>query len=291
MRRVASKKSAASPRTPHPLVDIKGRIFAVLAGQPDHPSYPASVHSAYERIKALSSATYFPADMRRHQRGLFAVINVGLNLGKGALLPSQLDHKKYTQLANQLLSDPDISRLANFASFAFALWALRLYALYVNNNARLKMRFPDLGCPFPGSVFACAAFNFGPTVCTFKHRDICNLPFGWCAVQSLGNFDATKGGHLILWDTKLVVEFPAGALILLPSATVAHSNTPVQKGDEHISFTQFTTGNLFCYVDNRFRTQTQLENEDPVEYDRLMKAKESRWEDGLNLFSTVDELV
>jgi hypothetical protein len=129
----------------------------------------------------------------------------------------------------------------------------------------LGIRFPDLKRPFSGSVFSCAAFNFGPSVWTFKHRDVCNLPFGWCAVQSLGPFDATKGAHLVLWDVKLVVEFPAGALILLPSATIAHSNVPVQDGDERISFTQFSAGGLFRFVDNGFRTQDELAAEDPVE--------------------------
>jgi hypothetical protein len=134
-------------------------------------------------------------------------------------------------------------------------------------------------------------FNFGPSVWTFKHRDVCNLPFGWCAVQALGKFDATKGGHLILWDLKLVVEFPAGALILLPSATIAHSNVPVQDGEERMSFTQFTAGGLFRYVDNNFQTQAEVAGGDPAEYKRLMQMKEKRWEEGLALFSTVEELL
>ncbi|KAF7373333.1 hypothetical protein MSAN_00542900 [Mycena sanguinolenta] len=278
-------------RTPHPLVDRTRRIFAVLAGQPNDDSYAASIKSAYQRIKTLSASAYFPAAMRRHRRGLFAAINVGLNFGKGATAPAWLDNKNHTPLATQLLAEPDVIRMANFASFAFALWAPRLYALYVDNNKRLHTHSPHLRRPFPQSVFACAAFNFGPRVCTFKHRDVCNLPFGWCAIQSLGNFDAQKGGHLILWDVKLVIEFPAGGLILLPSATIAHSNIPVQDGEERISFTQFTAGGLFRYVDNGFRTQEQLAAEDPEEYERMKQLKGSRWETGLRLFSTIDDLV
>ncbi|KAJ7858437.1 hypothetical protein B0H13DRAFT_1640464 [Mycena leptocephala] len=150
---------------------------------------------------------------------------------------------------------------------------------------------PRPDAPISQSVFAAATFNFGPSVWTFKHRDVCNLPFGWCAVQSLGSFNATKGGHLILWDLKLIVEFPAGALILLPSATIAHSNIPVEKDEERISFTQYSAGGLFRYVDNGMRTQEQLAAQDPVEYERLMELKESRWEEGLKLFSTVEELL
>ncbi|KAJ7713650.1 hypothetical protein B0H14DRAFT_2413748, partial [Mycena olivaceomarginata] len=166
-------------------------------------------------------------------------------------------------------------------------WAPRLHRYYIDYNTRLCPRFPDLKCPFPKSVFSCAAFNFG-NVCTFKHRDVCNLPFGLCAVQSLGNFDPHLGGHLVLWDLKLVVEFPAGALILLPSATIVHSNIPVQDGDERVSFTQFTAGGLFRYIDHGFRTQAELAAEDPVEYERQ---REERWRKGLGLFSTVEELI
>ncbi|KAJ7200868.1 hypothetical protein GGX14DRAFT_335493, partial [Mycena pura] len=86
------------------------------------------------------------------------------------------------------------------------------------------------------------------------------------------------------------VEFPPGALILLPSATIAHSNIPAQAGDERVSFTQFTSGGIFRYVDNGFRTQEKLEEEDPEEYARMMELKASRWDKGLNLFSTIDEL-
>jgi hypothetical protein len=54
------------------------------------------------------------------------------------------------------------------------------------------------------------------------------------------------------------IEFPSGALILIPSATIAHSNVPVQDGDERISFTQFSAGGLFRFVDNGSRTQDEL---------------------------------
>ncbi|KAJ7104639.1 hypothetical protein C8R44DRAFT_631149, partial [Mycena epipterygia] len=150
---------------------------------------------------------------------------------------------------------------------------------------------PDLRRPFARSVFFCAAFNFGPNVWTFKHRDVLNLAFGWCAVQALGRFDHTKGGHLVLWDLRLVVEFPAGALILLPSATIAHSNVPVQHGEERASFTQFSAGGIFRYLDNGAQTVEELAATDPEGYERLMALKAARWQEGLDLLSTVDELL
>ncbi|KAJ7832528.1 hypothetical protein B0H14DRAFT_3463313 [Mycena olivaceomarginata] len=275
---------------PHPLVDREGRIFMVLVGQIDDAPYRAATARAFSFIKQEGIAAEFPAAMRHHRRGLFAAMNVGLTFGKGQTVPTWLDNKNYTGLAEGLLCNPDVTRMATFASAAFRAWAPRLYAHYLDHNSKLAKAFPHLRRPFPKSVFSCAAFNFGTNVWTFKHRDVCNLPFGWCAVQSLGNFDAQAGGHLVLWDLKLVVEFPAGALILLPSATIAHSNIPVQEGDERISFTQFTAGGLFRFVDAGLRTQAELAAEDPGEYERLRERRESRWAEGLSLFSTVEEL-
>lgn len=155
----------------------------------------------------------------------------------------------------------------------------------------MQERFKHLARPFAGSIFASAAFNFGPNVWTFKHRDVLNVPFGMCAVQALGDFDATIGGHLILWDLKLVIEFPAGATILLPSATISHSNLPVQLGDSRGSFTQYTSGGLMRFVDHGCRTEEELFEQDPEEYAQLAALKDTRWEMGLNMLSTVDELL
>ncbi|KAJ7722864.1 hypothetical protein B0H14DRAFT_3098397 [Mycena olivaceomarginata] len=151
--------------------------------------------------------------------------------------------QKLHRLSGALLCNPDVTRMATFASAAFRAWAPRLYAHYLDHNSKLAKAFPHLRRPFPKSVFSCAAFNFGTNVWTFKHRDVCNLPFGW--------------GHLVLWDLKLVVEFPAGALILLPSATIAHSNIPVQEAMSAISFTQFTAGGLFRFVDAGLRNASR----------------------------------
>ncbi|KAJ6459908.1 hypothetical protein C8R45DRAFT_1109284 [Mycena sanguinolenta] len=262
--------------TPRPLVDNAGRVWASLAGQPDDDSWHAAVSRAYASIKIEGCAVHFPAAMRHHRRGLFAAINVGLAYSKGLPAPTWLDNREHTPMVDRLLACKDIRRLAHFASYAFSLWAPRLHAYYVDNNKKLKKLHTNPRHPFPKSVFSCVAFNFGPRVCTFKHRDMCNLPFGWCAVQALGSFDHTKGGHLVLWDAKLVVQFPAGTLILLPSATVAHSNLPVQDGEERISFTQFTAGGLFRWVDYGGRTEADLAVDDADAYARVLAQRDKR---------------
>ncbi|KAJ6552583.1 hypothetical protein DFH09DRAFT_1319034 [Mycena vulgaris] len=277
--------------TPRPLVDSAGRVFAVLAGQPRNDTYRDAARRAFHAICDAGAAARFPPAMYRHRRGLFAAINVGLSYGKGQSTPGWLHTEPYAETADGLLANVDVGRLAGFGDAAFALWAPRLHGRYRACDETLRKAHPNLRRPFAHSVFFCTAFNFGRNVWTFKHRDVLNLAYGWCAVQALGDFDPKKGGHLVLWDLNLVVEFPAGALILLPSATIAHSNVPVQDNEQRASFTQFSAGGIFRYVDNGCRTEKELEEEDPAEYARLMALKAARWQEGLNMYSTMDELL
>lgn len=124
-----------------------------------------------------------------------------------------------------------------------------------------------------------------------EHRDSLNLAFGWCAVQALGKFNPHKGGHLVLVDLRLVIEFPSGALILLPSATIAHSNTAICSDETRASFTQFCAGGLFRFVDNGFRTEQKLMEDDLEAYEAMLRMKRSRWEMGLDLWSSYSSLV
>ncbi|KAJ7738681.1 hypothetical protein DFH07DRAFT_966016 [Mycena maculata] len=131
------------------------------------------------------------AHMRKHRRGPFATITVGLVYGKGCMAPTWVSNGQYDSLSQRLLDNSDIKQMANFAS-------------------------------------------------------------------ALGDFDPTTGGHFVLGDLKLVIEFPPGTLILIPSATLSHSNIPVRPGETRVSFTQFTSGGLFRYIDNGFRTEHEL---------------------------------
>ncbi|KAF8210848.1 hypothetical protein K438DRAFT_1752612 [Mycena galopus ATCC 62051] len=149
-----------------------------------------------------------------------------------------------------------------------------------------------LGCCMARVKQCLAGSTIRSTMCSQMGCSPIPTSIGWRALQTaLGNFDATKGGHLVLWDLKLVVEFPPGAPILLPSATITHSNVPVQLGEEQASFTQFSAGDIFHYIDNNFQTVKELQSEEPAEYECLMAKRASRWEHGLSLLSTLHELL
>lgn len=140
-------------------------------------------------------------------------------------------------------------------------------------------------------MWAAATFNFGPKVFTVKHRDYANLPFGWCSVTALGNFDPTRGGHLILWDLKLVIEFPAGSTILLPSAAISHSNTPIARGERRSSFTQYSAGGLFRWVAHGHQLDSLFfEDKSLEDMQTVAKENAARCKLGLSLFSTFEEI-
>ncbi|KAJ7742761.1 hypothetical protein B0H14DRAFT_3607659 [Mycena olivaceomarginata] len=99
------------------------------------------------------------------------------------------------------------------------------------------------------------------------------------------------GGHLVLWDCKLVIEFPPGCTILIPSAAIYHFNIPIGRKEHRYSFTQYTAGGLFRWVEHDFKTEEEyfvsLSAEQAEEEKELGLA---RAEAGAGLYSTIDEL-
>ena len=127
----------------------------------------------------------------------------------------------------------------------FHQYAERLHSFCKATLTEIEERHPGLSQPFPETAFGALTFNFGPDACTYPHKDMKNLSWGWCSVTALGEFDYRKGGHLVLWDMGIAVEFPAHSTILIPSAVVEHSNTAIGEGEKRQSATQYTAGGLF----------------------------------------------
>ncbi|KAJ7756543.1 hypothetical protein B0H14DRAFT_2404706 [Mycena olivaceomarginata] len=280
--------------TSTPIVDANGRIITVLVGQPSDPKYAKSVTRTFELLKKERINTCFKSTMAKHRRGGFVALNVGLSYCKGQSVPCRINNGEHTALLERLLADEhpvSPRRVADFSPASFALWAPKLHTYYDEYDRRLQKRFPHLTRNWERSVFSQAAFNFGPRAWTFKHCDILNLPFGMCTVQALGDFDPKKGGppHLVGAETRHRVS--PGCSNPYPIRNDHTFNLPVGPAEHRASFTQYTGGGLFRYVDNGFRTERELAEEDPDEYARVCEQKAGRWEMGLGLLSTVDELL
>ncbi|KAJ7695268.1 hypothetical protein B0H14DRAFT_2650629 [Mycena olivaceomarginata] len=95
----------------------------------------------------------------------------------------------------------------------------------------------------------------------------------------------TKGGHLILWDAKLILEFPPGTTILIPSAAIYHSNIPVAPGEHRFSFTQYTAGGIFAGEDSYWSSLSAAQRMAEVQ------KMAGRWEDGVNHYAYEEELM
>ncbi|KAG6879143.1 hypothetical protein C0992_004901 [Termitomyces sp. T32_za158] len=241
--------------------------------------YDATSCLAYEAIMQEGRNAKFTSAEMHHCQGNFPALNVGVTMGLDATYPTNLNSEgPHAKTLDCLLENEHIQRMAHFADGAFDLLAPNLYKHY---HDHLK--------PLSKSVFTAAAFNFGGNVSTKVHRDCMNYAVGWYANQALGLFDPKNSGHIVLTDLKLIIEFPPGALILIPSATLAHGNLPVAQGESWVSFTQYCAGRLFCYVVNEFCTKTELQKRDPEKYANIMNLKTTQWEDNLKLHSIFKE--
>ena len=97
---------------------------------------------------------------------------------------------------------------------------------------------------------------------------------------------------MILFPLKLIIEFPPGSTILLPSGTMPHGNTPIRAGETRLSMTQYCAGGLIRWVDYGFQSvKSLLATKDGRERRAAIDGPPgSRWKRALDLFSKVEEL-
>ncbi|KAG6848471.1 hypothetical protein H0H93_016713 [Arthromyces matolae] len=278
---------------PRPFVDHSGRVIALWAGFPSDSSWNKDMARMATLLDDLRRRGTFSNKQKNHSRGTYTLTGVGYAHGGGRTVPSDINPPwgvNY-QLVTEMVKDPVFERLAKFLSNVFACWAPRLYQYYLDNmnsvcDSPLELQRAWLGC-----VFAATIFNLGPQTVTYQHKDHGNLPFGWCAVTALGSYDFTRGGHIILWDLGLVVEFPPSSSMFLPSATLEHSNTGIQPDETRYSITQYTAGALFRWVEHGMQGNREfLQGLSEEELLKIASEDAKRYEFGLSLFSKHSEL-
>jgi hypothetical protein len=163
------------------------------------------------------------------------------------------------------------------------MFAPRLYHHYAERLEKVWDSNHSLRPGFDNSIWPCVAVNFGTCVVTRSHHNCMNVAYGWCAIMALGRFNSLKGGHLVLSDLKMIIRFPLGSTIFIPSAILTHCNIAIGKDEERVSFMQFCAGDIFRYVDCGLQTENQLKIEDPVLYRIHQIRKQNQWRQGLDL--------
>lgn len=141
--------------------------------------------------------------------------------------------------------------------------------------------------PFLNSSYPAFGVNFGPRTVCFDHCDSSNSPGVPCAVTALGDYDPRRGGHLVVFDLKLVIEFPPGTTILLPSGSLRHGNTRIAPHETRTSFTQYCPGGLL-----RFSTYGMKNWRDLNDEERACRARQAAdgWAETLGRFSRIESL-
>ncbi|KAJ6524068.1 hypothetical protein DFH09DRAFT_1329595 [Mycena vulgaris] len=262
-----------------PPLDSHRRIIALLRGMP-RDDRATRIRLTEEQLHHRCALDLFPAVARRWSHD------------GGQIEPGELcNNVANTKVTDELMAHEFFQCLAEFANLLFVVWAPLLFAYYQLNMTLLAGWKPTMRRNFAKSIFAACTFNFGPRAICAPHLDFANLSWWWCAISALGDFNPDLGGHLILWDLCLVIRFPPGSTILLPSALIRHSNVPIRPHEHRSSFVQYTAGGLFRWVRNGFKT------DEDWDWSALRKEREERdseskkrWERGMKMFSVVDDL-
>ncbi|KAJ7651889.1 hypothetical protein B0H17DRAFT_1215103 [Mycena rosella] len=222
------------------VVDIHGRIIAVLGGMPrDLPGRKIVKDGATMLMADNAHRLSYSEEDLHHRRAQEPYPAEPGNL---------CNNPANTAVTDELLAHKYFKRLSDFANCLFRTFVPLLFAFY-------QIQMGILTAP-------------------------------------LGYLDPDLSGHLILWDLKLVIRFPPGPTILIPSAIVRHSNVPVGPTESRFSFTQYTAGGLFRWIRNGFRSNEEFAMSATVA-EKVQSAEEShtRWEKGVAMYSTVDNLA
>ncbi|KAF8059037.1 hypothetical protein FPV67DRAFT_1427063, partial [Lyophyllum atratum] len=250
--------------------DRHSRVFAVFIDRPAgmlgvNEELCSAIADAQIRLEfgKSTNAKDSSTGVKAPRRGDFPSISVGISYGSGQLEPGNLVHAANNQdVLDILLQTPAVKRTAAFQSKCYRAWMPRLYEASNNVLSQLLEWKPNLRRNFTKSAYCCTTFNFGPHVVCKGHRDHLNWAPGGCIITSGGAFDYVRGGHIVLVEAKLVIEFPPGCSVLIPSACITHGNTPVLKTENRISMTQYTAGGLVRWVDYGCRSAGAFEKFD-----------------------------
>ncbi|KAK7064876.1 hypothetical protein R3P38DRAFT_2491182, partial [Favolaschia claudopus] len=290
---------------PTPLVDADHNILVGLGGfPPDRNGSNWQRDVAKPAAEAMRAAAVniwtLPRWLRKRQahssnrRGGHAAKSVGPSMGGGQPHPQNLSHTpRLLAIFSALFALKCFEHIAGWGNTLFEAFAPDLFGYYKAKLTEVWTHDPRIHLNFPlkFSVFSTATLNFGPATITLPHIDFRNLAWGWCSITALGDYDPDFGGHLVLWDLKLVIRFPPGSTILIPSAILRHSNTNIRAHEFRFSFTQYTPAAIFRWAYNGFRTDKDVDGSkstSAAEHEQRRRDKERRWKEGIKMYKKWD---
>ena len=106
--------------TPEVIVEKgTGRLVVILAGRPSDSSYVEAASRAADAMSSAREAAQFTKEECSHCRAEdSAAVNVGIYHGGGTGKPCNLDNGRHAEVMENLVRNPDVSRMAGFADSA-----------------------------------------------------------------------------------------------------------------------------------------------------------------------------
>ncbi|KAK7031675.1 hypothetical protein R3P38DRAFT_2521990 [Favolaschia claudopus] len=112
--------------------------------------------------------------------------------------------------------------------------------------------------PCETSDFSAITIELGGPHRRTNHRGLPHTydPASWGILTTFGNYDPSRGGHIILWDLGWVLTFAPGDSILIPPGLIRYSFVAIQPGETRYSMLQWAGSGIRRFFENGERDDT-----------------------------------
>ncbi|KAK7054023.1 hypothetical protein R3P38DRAFT_2381946, partial [Favolaschia claudopus] len=146
----------------------------------------------------------------------------------------------------------------------FKIYCYAAYSALLTQKEDFLAFHPSAFYPCEASVFSAATVELGGPHRTRSDWRGHIPPFEaavWSILTAAGTYRSIYGGHLIVWDLGLVIQFPAGSSILVPTGIVRYSFVEVRPGEDRFSILQWAGSGVRRFVENGYKTDIDFARE------------------------------
>ncbi|KAJ7791303.1 hypothetical protein B0H14DRAFT_2395735, partial [Mycena olivaceomarginata] len=241
--------------SPHVILDRKGRIIGVLIAPPlPGEDWDPVLKAATAAMREARDKMAFPAGAYHHRQAYaegegFPTCTRGCAFGGGRERVGNIkaSSAKNTTAMEELLDNLSVIRMATYPIPHFQTLCYPIFADYHATKQTVLQKTCPCTAPSPAAPSPTSLPTSAPSPSPRPTPTLVTKPTGCALSAPLGDFNADQGGHLVCWDYDLIVRFPPGCSILIPSAVVTHSNTPIQDGEERFSLIQYSAGSTMAF--------------------------------------------
>ncbi|KAJ3804565.1 hypothetical protein F5876DRAFT_53212 [Lentinula aff. lateritia] len=242
------------------------------------------MRSVDAQLERLYQQARVSTTQQNHRRGQYVTLPAGCGFGGGRTEPGNYANTSHNAaLIDEILADRAVQLVAGFIDAAIQTTFPKLHAFLTNLLEKILADNPRIKKMFNSCCYSTCHFNLH-SACTDNHEDNFNILFAMCCAFCVGNFDHTRGGHIIAWDLGVVTEFPPGTAVCLPSAWVTHANIPIASHEHRSSITFFTSSGLARWYQNGYMSDREFQERATSRQLHIWREARSKlWESGLEM--------